>query len=91
LKIQQLRGCHTLAEETMRKKPFLVIGILLVVAGGAGLVHPQFSYRVDQHVQQIGPAKIEFETRKVYHIPIWFSVAIATIGAALIIGGLQKD
>lgn len=75
----------------MRNKSFLLIGVVLVILGVAGLIHPEFSYRVDQHVQQIGPAKIEFETRKVYHIPIWFGIAIATIGAALIIGGMQKE
>ena len=75
----------------MRNKPFLLIGVMLVILGVVGLLHPQFSYRVSQHTEQIGPAKIEYETRKVYHVPIWFSIAIATIGAALIIGGLQKE
>jgi uncharacterized membrane protein YbaN (DUF454 family) len=75
----------------LRRRPFAVVGAILIAIGIAGLVHPQFSYRASQHTQQIGPAKIEFETRKVYHIPIWFSVAIATIGAALAIAGLQKE
>jgi hypothetical protein len=75
----------------MRRRTFALIGAALVVIGIAALVHPQFSFRVSQQVQQIGPAKIEYETRKVYHIPIWFGIAIATIGAALIIGGLQKE
>lgn len=75
----------------MRNKPFLVLGLLLVIIGAAGLIHPRFSYRVDQHTRQVGPAKIEFETRRVIRVPVWFGIAIVTIGAALVIGGLQKD
>lgn len=80
-----------LAELKMRNKPFLLVGILLVVIGVAALIHPQFSYRVSQHVQQVGPAKIEYETRKIIRLPLWFSIPIITIGLALVIGGMQKD
>ncbi|HKW88005.1 MAG TPA: hypothetical protein VJN21_04540 [Candidatus Acidoferrales bacterium] len=75
----------------MRNKPFLLIGILLVVVGIASIIHPQFSYRVSHDVQQIGPAKIESETRKIIRLPLWFSIPIITIGLALVIGGVQKD
>lgn len=75
----------------MRNKPFLLVGIILVVIGAAAILHPQYSYRVSQHAERIGPSQIEYETRRVYHLPIWFGIAITTIGAALVVGGLQKE
>ena len=75
----------------MRNKPFLLIGLLLVIAGVASLIHPQFNYRVSQSVQQVGPAKIEYETQRIIRLPLWFSIPIITIGLALVIGGMQRD
>lgn len=74
-----------------QKLPFAVIGVTLIVVGVAALIHPQFSYRVSEHVQQIGPARIAYETRKIIRLPLWFSIPILTIGAALVIGGLRKE
>ena len=74
-----------------RPKAEAVIGVLLILIGVAALIHPQFSYRVEQHSQQVGSVKVLFETRKVIHFPLWFSVPILTIGAAFLIAGMRKD
>jgi hypothetical protein len=74
----------------MQNRIFAVIGIFLIVIGVAALIHPQFSYRVSQHVVQTGPMKLEYETRRIVRLPLWFSIPILTIGAALVIGGLRK-
>ena len=63
----------------------------MILIGVAALIHPQFSYRIEHHYQQVGGMKVLFETRKVIHFPLWFSVPILTIGAALLIGGMRKD
>lgn len=75
----------------MRNRVAIVAGVLLILIGVAALIHPQFSYRVEHHDQQVGAMKVLFETRKVIHFPLWFSVPILTIGAALLIGGMRKD
>jgi hypothetical protein len=74
----------------MKGRSFAVIGAIVILIGIAALIHPRISYRVSEHEQQIGPAKVEFETRKVIHFPLWFSLAFLTIGAALVVGDLQK-
>ena len=75
----------------MRNRITIVAGVSLIVIGVAALIHPRFSYRVEQHSQQVGAMKILFETRKVIHFPLWFSVPVLTIGAAFLIMGMRKD
>ena len=75
----------------MRARLAIVVGVLLILIGVAALIHPQFSYRVEQQSQQVGAMKVLFETRKVIHFPLWFSVPILTIGAAFLITGMRKD
>ncbi|MGC1107703.1 MAG: hypothetical protein WA876_14310 [Candidatus Acidiferrales bacterium] len=75
----------------MRIRAATICGVLLILAGGAALIHPQLSFRVEQHSAQVAGQKVLFETRRVIHFPLWFSIPILTIGAALVIVGLQKD
>ncbi|MFZ0211305.1 MAG: hypothetical protein WBE20_03140 [Candidatus Acidiferrales bacterium] len=75
----------------MRIRAEGAIGVLLALAGTAALIHPQFSYRIDQHTQQVNGLKTLFEVRRVIHFPLWFSIPILTIGVALFIVGLRKD
>lgn len=75
----------------MRMRLPIVVGVVLILIGVAALIHPQFSYRVEQHSQQVGAMRVLFETRKVIHFPMWFSVPVLTIGAAFLITGMRKD
>lgn len=70
--------------------PAIVFGAGILIAGIVAIFHPQFSYSVNQHYAQIGPEKILLETRKVFHVPLWCSIPIAAIGAALMITGARK-
>jgi len=73
-----------------RNWPAIVFGAGILIAGVVAIFHPEFSYRVQQHYAQIGPEKILFETRKVFHLPLWCSIPFATIGAALMLSGTRK-
>lgn len=75
----------------MRIRAAVLVGIFLILAGIAALFHPQFSYRVDQHSAQIANSKVLFETRRVVHLPLWFSIPIMAIGAALVIIWMQEE
>jgi hypothetical protein len=75
----------------MRIRAAAFSGAFLILVGIAALIHPQFSYRVEQHSTQVAGSKVLFETRRVIHFPLWFSIPIVTIGAALAIIGLQKE
>ncbi len=73
-----------------RNWPAIVFGAGFLIAGIVAIFHPEFSYSVNQHYAQIGPEKILFETRKVFHVPLWCSIPFATIGAALMLTGTRK-
>lgn len=75
----------------MRVRLPIAVGVVLILIGVAALIHPQFSYRVDQQSQQVGSMKVLFETRKVIHFPLWFSIPVLTIGAAFLIMGMRRD
>jgi|GEM_PF-2632706 len=75
----------------LRKRLPITVGVVLIVIGVAALIHPQFSYRVEQHSQLVGSMKVLFETRKVIHFPPWSSIAVLTIGAAFLITGMRND
>ena len=75
----------------MRVRLPIAVGVVLILIGVAALIHPQFSYRVEQHSQQVGAMKVLFETRKIVHVPVWFSIPVLTIGAAFLIMWMRKD
>lgn len=74
----------------MRIRAATICGALLILIGIAALIRPQFSYRVDQHSLEVAGHKVVFETRRVIHFPLWFSVPIMTIGAALVFVGIYQ-
>jgi len=74
----------------MRNMPAIVFGAAIMIAGAIAIFHRNFSYRVEQHAAQIGPEKIMFETRKVFHLPLWFSIPVTLIGAAVMILGARR-
>lgn len=63
----------------------------MICAGLLALIHPQFSYRVEQHHEEVSGSAVLFETRKVIRFPLWFSIPIMIIGAAMVVAGVEKD
>ncbi|HEV2289987.1 MAG TPA: hypothetical protein VGR81_13670 [Candidatus Acidoferrales bacterium] len=75
----------------MRIRAENVLGILLALVGAVTWIHPAFSYRVSQNTEQVAGARTILEVRRVIHFPLWFSIAMVTIGVALFIIGLRQD
>lgn len=75
----------------MRIRGAIIGGALLVVIGIVTLIRPQFSYRVEQHREQIDGSAVLFETRKVIRFPLWFSVPVLIIGAAMVVVGWRQE
>ena len=76
--------------EPSRNWPAIVFGAAIMIIAIVGIFHPQFSYSVGHSYSQVGPEKILFETRRIFRIPLWCSIPIATIGAALLLSGTRK-
>lgn len=75
----------------MRIRGAAICGVLLICAGVLALMHPQFSYRVEQHHEQVAGSSVLFETRKVIRFPLWFSIPVILIGVTMVVVGIQKD
>ncbi|HEU5410564.1 MAG TPA: hypothetical protein VFU57_06060 [Candidatus Acidoferrales bacterium] len=76
--------------QATRNWPAVVFGAAILITALVAVFHPQFSYSFAHHYAQIGPQKVLFETRKVFHVPLWCSIPIATIAAVVIIAGARK-
>jgi hypothetical protein len=67
------------------KRLVIVAGILLLLAGLVGLVHPNFSYHQQEEVAKIGPIKATVDEQKTIQIPTAVSIALLAGGLALLV------
>ncbi len=75
----------------MQKTLWLALGVLLVLAGLAALVHPMISYRTDQRDIQIGSMKARLETRRIFPIPRVVGSMVVFSGIAIVLWGFKKN
>ena len=69
------------------KRLILVLGILLILAGVVGLIHPRFTYNTTEEVAKIGPMQANVTHEKVIEIPMAISILILVAGAGLTLFG----
>jgi TRAP-type C4-dicarboxylate transport system permease small subunit len=62
-----------------------ILGVLLIVAGVAGLVYGSFSYTKETHEAKIGPLQFSIKEKETVAIPIWISVAAIAAGTILLV------
>jgi hypothetical protein len=70
----------------MKRLP-IVLGIILLVLGVIGLVHPSFSYHQQEEVAKIGPVKATVDEQKTAQIPNSVSIVFLTVGIVLVVLG----
>jgi hypothetical protein len=70
----------------MKRLP-MVLGVILLVLGGIGLVHPSFSYHQQEEVAKIGPIKATVEEQKTAQIPNSVSITLLAVGIVLVVIG----
>lgn len=75
----------------MRIRGAVIGGVVLILIGIATLIRPQYSYRVEQHREQVAGSQVLFETRKVIRFPLWFSIPVLVIGVAMVIIGSRQE
>ncbi|MES2246758.1 MAG: hypothetical protein V4645_05740 [Pseudomonadota bacterium] len=64
-----------------------IVGILLVVAGIAGLGLGDFSFTKETHQAKLGPLEFSVKEKQTVNIPAWAGVAAIVVGGALLLGG----
>ena len=71
-----------------RVKRFLIIlGVILLVLGVVGLVHPSFSYHKQEEVAKIGSFKATVDEEKTVQIPAAVSIVLLVSGIGLVLLG----
>jgi hypothetical protein len=69
------------------KRFVIILGVILLILGVTGLVHPSFSYHKQEEVAKIGPLKATVNEEKVVEIPPAVSITMLISGIALILLG----
>jgi hypothetical protein len=69
------------------KRVFIVLGIIFLLAGTVGLLHPSFNYHKQEEVAKLGPIQATVDEEKTLQIPAAASVAMIIAGLALVILG----
>lgn len=62
-----------------------VAGIVLLVLGLLGIAYGGFSYTKDTTAAKIGPIEIEVKEKEHVNVPLWAGVAVAAVGAVLLV------
>jgi len=69
------------------KRFVISLGVILLVLGVVGLVHPNFIYHQQEEVAKLGPIKATVDEEKTAQIPAVVSIALLVAGIGLIVLG----
>ena len=61
-----------------------MLAIVLIVAGGLGLLYGSFTYTKETHDAKIGPIELSVTEKETVNIPIWAGVGAIVAGAILL-------
>ena len=69
------------------KRVVIILGVIFLVLGVIGLVHPVFNYHQQEEVAKIGPIKATVNEEKTLQIPPAVSITLLVAGIGLVIFG----
>jgi hypothetical protein len=61
-----------------------MMGIVLIVAGGLGLLYGGFTYTKDTHEAKVGPIELSIKDKETVNVPIWAGVGAIAVGVILL-------
>ena len=67
-----------------------LIAIVLIVAGGLGLVYGGFSYTKDTTAVKVGPIELSVKQKETVNVPMWAGIGAIVIGGLLLVLGNKK-
>jgi uncharacterized membrane protein HdeD (DUF308 family) len=65
----------------------IILGVILLVLGVVGLVHPIFTYHQQEEVAKIGPMKAIVNEEKTVQVPAAVSMLLLVAGIGLVVFG----
>jgi hypothetical protein len=69
------------------KRFVIIFGVILLVLGVVGLVHPSFSYHKQEEVAKIGSFKATVDEEKTAQVPAAVSIVLLVTGIGLVLLG----
>ncbi len=69
------------------KRLVIVLGVILLVLGVVGLVHPSFNYHQQEEVAKLGPIKAPVDEERTAQIPPAVSITLLVAGIGLVVLG----
>lgn len=74
----------------MKRKWLRILGVLLILAGVAGLAFGGFEYTQEEKALDIGELEVEIETTEQVRVPPWLSGALLGLGVVLTVAGFRR-
>ena len=68
-----------------------IAGIILMVAGLAGLMTGGFSFTKDKTAAKLGPIELTVTEKESVNIPLWLSLGVIALGAVVLVMGSRKS
>jgi len=69
------------------KRFVIILGVILLVLGVVGIVHPIFTYHQQEEVAKIGPMKAIVNEEKTVQVPAAVSTLLLVAGIGLVVLG----
>jgi hypothetical protein len=69
------------------KRFVIILGVILLILGVVGLVHPIFIYHQQEEVAKIGAIKATVDEEKTAQIPPAVSITLLVVGIGLVLLG----
>ena len=67
-----------------------IMGIVLIVAGIAGLLYGNFSYTKETHDIKLGPLEMSVAEKQTVNVPVWAGVGAIVGGGVLLLYASKK-
>ena len=61
-----------------------MLAIVLIIAGGLGLLYGGFTYTKETHEAKLGPIVLSVKDQQTVNIPIWAGVGSLVVGVILL-------
>ncbi|MEC9314137.1 MAG: hypothetical protein VYB22_04565 [Pseudomonadota bacterium] len=62
-----------------------ILGVLLIVAGTAGLIYGDFSFTKETHQAELGPLELELQEKETVQVPTWAGAGAIGVGVILLL------
>lgn len=69
---------------------YMIVAVVLIVAGILGLVYGQFSYTKESQGAKLGPIELTIQEKQTVNIPAWAGGGAIVAGAGMLLFALTK-